>query len=65
VTRLYERPALLWLVGPPLLYWIGRIWFKAHRGEMHDDPVIFSLRDPASYVVGALVVGVMFLASLP
>jgi 4-hydroxybenzoate polyprenyltransferase/phosphoserine phosphatase len=65
VTRLYERPALLWLVGPPLLYWIGRIWFKAHRGEMHDDPVIFSLRDPASYIVGALVVGVMFLANLP
>ncbi len=28
-----------------MLYWISRMWLKAHRGEMHDDPVVFAMRD--------------------
>ena len=33
---------------PILLYWITRIWVKAHRGEMVDDPVIFAMTDGLS-----------------
>jgi 4-hydroxybenzoate polyprenyltransferase len=63
VVTLYRYPALLWLIGPCLLYWVTRIWFLANRGEMDDDPVIFALRDGASYVVGLVVVTVIFAAS--
>lgn len=56
VTRLYERPRLLWLVCPLLLYWIAHMWFLAHRGAIQDDPIVVAARDPASYVVGALIV---------
>jgi 4-hydroxybenzoate polyprenyltransferase len=56
VTRLYESPRLLWLVCPLLLYWIAHMWFLAHRGAIQDDPIVVAARDPASYVVGALIV---------
>lgn len=55
VAAVYERPELLWIVCPLLLYWISRVWLLARRGEMHDDPVLFAVRDRASWVVGALL----------
>jgi 4-hydroxybenzoate polyprenyltransferase/phosphoserine phosphatase len=45
---LYERPEVIWLLCPLLLYWISRVWIKTHRGEMHDDPVVFALTDKPS-----------------
>ena len=63
VTRLYRHPALLWIIFPLMLYWISRLWLLAHRGRVHDDPIIFTLKDPVSYIVGVLVVGVMVMAT--
>lgn len=63
VVELYRRPDLLWLVCPPLLYWISRMWLVAHRGGMHDDPIVFTIKDPASYAVGGLV-ALIFLVSI-
>jgi len=53
VTRLYSRPALLWLIGPLLWFWISRVWLLAHRGEMKEDPVFFAVRDPVTWGVAA------------
>lgn len=63
VLRLYRAPAILWLILPLMLYWIGRMWLMAHRGTMRDDPVLFALKDPASYVTGALILFIMYLAA--
>ncbi len=63
VTGLYPRAAVLWLVCPCLLYWLTRAWLVAHRGRMHHDPIVFAFTDPASYVVGALVVILAAVAS--
>jgi 4-hydroxybenzoate polyprenyltransferase len=62
VTRLYESPRLLWLVCPLLLYWIAHLWFLAHRGAIQDDPIVVAARDPASYVVGALIALLVYAA---
>ena len=51
---LYHRPQILWLLCPLLLYWISRVWLVAHRGGMHDDPVVFALVDRVSRVILAL-----------
>jgi 4-hydroxybenzoate polyprenyltransferase len=56
VSSLYARPDVLWLGLPVLLYWLGRVWLLAGRGEVHDDPLLFALRDAASYAV-LLVLG--------
>jgi hypothetical protein len=64
VSRLYATPMVLWLMCPVMLYWISRIWLLARRGELHDDPVLFALRDRNSYVCGATVVAVVVGATL-
>jgi 4-hydroxybenzoate polyprenyltransferase len=63
VVVLYQRPILLWLVCPLLLFYTGRMWLLAYRGEIDEDPIVATVRDPASYLVGALV-GVVLLAAL-
>jgi hypothetical protein len=37
------------MICPILLYWITRVWFLAHRGQMADDPVQFALTDRVSW----------------
>lgn len=59
----YARPELLWLVCPLLLYWISRMWLKASRGEMHSDPLVYSMRDQASYVIIGVMAGIWLFAS--
>lgn len=63
VTALYRHPQVLWLACPLLLYWITRVWLLAHRGEIDEDPVVFTLRDTVSYAVGG-VIGLIILAAL-
>lgn len=62
VTALYLRPQLLWLACPVLLYWISRVWLLAHRGRMHNDPIVFALRDWQSWLVVALMAIIGFMA---
>jgi 4-hydroxybenzoate polyprenyltransferase len=59
LTRLYTHPDRLMVICPPLLYWATRTWFKAHRRLLHDDPVVAIARDPWTYVVGAVAMGVV------
>ena len=65
VSELYAAPSFLWLLCPVLLFWITRIWLLARRGEVHEDPIVFALRDRASYVVFGLAIGIMLFASAP
>jgi 4-hydroxybenzoate polyprenyltransferase/phosphoserine phosphatase len=60
---LYRTPQLIWLACPLLLFWISRMWLEAHRGNMHDDPVVFAARDRVSIAVLGLC-GVIFCAAI-
>jgi 4-hydroxybenzoate polyprenyltransferase len=62
VVKLYRKPAVLFLVCPLLLYWTSRMWLLAHRGRINEDPIVAAARDPSSYVVGALVLLVLYAA---
>jgi 4-hydroxybenzoate polyprenyltransferase len=53
-VELYSHPKVLWLVCPVLLYWVSRVWVIAHRGDMHDDPIVFAATDRVSQVVVVL-----------
>ncbi len=55
VVPQYVQPFALWFISPFLLYWIGRMWLIAMRGHMTSDPLIFAMRDRASYIVLAAV----------
>lgn len=54
VTQHYETPQFLWGLCPAILYWINRIWIGARRGKVHDDPVVFAVRDRVSLATGVL-----------
>lgn len=62
VAALYNRPRVLWLAGPVLLYWISRMWLRAGRKQVHDDPVLEALKDPVSYVCALLALGILLAA---
>jgi 4-hydroxybenzoate polyprenyltransferase len=63
VADLYSKPDVLWLASPILLYWISRVWIIAHRGEMHDDPIVFAVKDLQSVITGICVFAVFMAAT--
>ena len=63
-ASLYATPQFIWLACPLLLYWISRAWLIAQRGQMHDDPIVFALKDNVSWAVAALFAGVFVLAKV-
>jgi 4-hydroxybenzoate polyprenyltransferase/phosphoserine phosphatase len=64
VVLLYKQPTVLWLVGICLLYWITRIWLIADRGEMEDDPIAYTIKNRTSYIIGAIIAGVIIIATI-
>ena len=64
VRMLYNGPEWLLGVAFVLLYWIARVAMMTHRGQMHDDPVVFAAKDPISYVCMALVAAFLVAGTL-
>jgi 4-hydroxybenzoate polyprenyltransferase len=60
---LYQHHKPLWLICPLMLFWISRVWIVTSRGEMHDDPVIFALRDHVSLLI-VVTLGAIVLVSV-
>jgi len=61
----YPHHERLWLACPAIWFWLGRIWLETARGAMHHDPVVFSLRDRASWVAFGTVAVVWAAALAP
>lgn len=62
VRSTYALPELGLLALPAFLLLIGRIWLKAHRGEMHQDPIVFALRDFPSLATSVLLVACLVIS---
>lgn len=58
----YATPQLLWIVAIGLVYWMARLWIKTARGEMHDDPVVYALKDRGSRLAVLAMVAVVLAA---
>lgn len=59
VASMYAQPWLLWPLCPLILYMLLRIWILARRAQMHEDPVVFIMRDwrsQATTLAGAALV---------
>ena len=62
IVHRYTQPEWLWLIVPALLYWIGRVWIIAHRGQMDEDPIVFALHDKLSYAILVFIAIGVFMA---
>lgn len=58
VLALYREPEIVWGAVPAILFWVSWMWMQAHRGHMHDDPLVFAVKDRASLASG-LIFGVV------
>jgi 4-hydroxybenzoate polyprenyltransferase/phosphoserine phosphatase len=63
VATRYAHLEVLWLLCPLVLYWMSRLWIKTGRGEMEDDPIVFTLKDRGSRFVIAVSIAVVVAAT--
>jgi 4-hydroxybenzoate polyprenyltransferase len=62
VLKHYPTPEIIWGVVPLILLWISWMWLQTHRGFMHDDPIVFALKDKMSVFIGTLLIVILILA---
>jgi 4-hydroxybenzoate polyprenyltransferase len=62
VVQLYRSPEILWLVCPIFSYWVVRILVMGSRGEIDEDPILFTLKDRRSWLAGALIFATILFA---
>ncbi|SAK81437.1 Decaprenyl-phosphate phosphoribosyltransferase [Caballeronia catudaia] len=62
VHVLYRHPHALWMLFGLLLYWISQTWMLAFRSQMHDDPIVYAVKDPFSLLVIFLCVATVVVA---
>ena len=63
VMVLYSRPHFLLGIFPLLIYWQSRLLILANRGAIHDDPIVFSMKDRASRATAAVLL-ILVLAAI-
>jgi 4-hydroxybenzoate polyprenyltransferase/phosphoserine phosphatase len=64
VLQLYQMPEFVWGAVPVMLFWVSWMWMQAHRGNMHDDPLVFAVKDKASLIAGAAFAVVVVLGTM-
>jgi len=62
-TGLYMTVEPLFLIPIVLSAWLLRVWMRAHRGLLQDDPVVFALQDSTSWMEAAAIVLLWWLAT--
>ena len=58
----YRAIAWLYVIPAMITLWLMRIWLLSHRMLLHDDPVVFALRDRVSLVLGLIAAIGFYLA---
>jgi len=63
VTEYYDNPKFIWFLLPLLTYWLGRLWILANRGEVNEDPLIFTVKDRTSLLICFLSSATLLIAN--
>lgn len=64
IIKLYRTPEIMWGAVPLMFLWISWMWLNAHRGLMHDDPIVFAIKDKVSVLICVLFIATLTLASV-
>jgi 4-hydroxybenzoate polyprenyltransferase/phosphoserine phosphatase len=63
ISNLYTNVFWLWFLAPLIIYYLSRLWILAERQELLHDPVEYTLKDRASYLllfISVLLIGLAF-----
>jgi 4-hydroxybenzoate polyprenyltransferase len=58
----YPHVGWLYFIPASILIWLMRIWLLSHRKELYQDPVLFTLSDPPSLILGCAAVAAFVLS---
>ncbi len=58
----YLSPELLFGSTLLLTYWLLSLWIRTSRGEMHDDPIVFAIKDRGSQITLAIMLFIIYMA---
>jgi hypothetical protein len=47
-----------------MLLWVTRIWIITTRGYMHDDPIVFAIKDPETWLTAFVTAGILVVATV-
>ena len=64
IRTIYRKPDLLWILCLLLLYWSNRVWVGARRGKIHDDPIVFAMKDKVSRIIGLVAIAAVVAARI-
>ncbi len=64
MMEMYTVPWALWPLCPLVLYMQLRIWMLARRGMLHEDPVVFIMRDWRSIVTMMIGAGLVLVGAV-
>jgi 4-hydroxybenzoate polyprenyltransferase/phosphoserine phosphatase len=64
VLRLYSFPEAVWGAVVVMLFWVSWVWMQAHRGLMHDDPLVFAVKDKVSLFAGFVFALVLMIGAV-
>ncbi len=59
-VNFYKYPSILMLEAFVILYFIIKIWIMASRGEVHYDPIVYSIKTKENYILGFLGIVILF-----
>jgi 4-hydroxybenzoate polyprenyltransferase len=59
----YTYHQVLWLLCPLLMYWLARIWLVTRRGQMHEDPLVYAIKDWRSRMVAVIGIIIVIIAA--
>jgi 4-hydroxybenzoate polyprenyltransferase len=62
-TGLYDNIEILYILPLAQFAWTLRIWLKAHRGLLQDDPIIFALKDRISWCFALFIAAAWAIAA--
>lgn len=54
ILKLYRAPEWVWGTVLVMLFWVSWTWLQAHHGRMHDDPIVFAVKDRVSLAAAGL-----------
>jgi 4-hydroxybenzoate polyprenyltransferase len=64
MMEMYSQPWVLWPLCPLVLYLLLRIWMLARRRMLHEDPVVFIMRDWRSLVTMSIGAALILIGAL-
>ncbi len=64
VIALYRSPQWVWGAVLVMLFWVSWVWMQASRAKMHDDPLVFALKDRTSLVAALVFLAILCVATV-